>query len=239
MSLGADLWHVQISDAFGQLTEELVFANPGAFLNSWSKQTDVGTGQTFLAFVADNQNLGNSYATGIDLDFSAKTKTSFGVLSSQLTLTHMLREVSQLEKNGPYYSAIGNFAELGTVTFRTQGRLTTTLKTGQWAHTLGVNFKSGYKDQETTVEVLDAAGNVTGTEDIRIKVGFYSTFDWQTQWNPMKNVSINAGVLNLFDRNPPFVVSTSGDNRGHPFGYDDRYYDPRGRTIYANLTYKF
>ncbi|HEX2531008.1 MAG TPA: TonB-dependent receptor [Burkholderiaceae bacterium] len=238
LSLGADLWHVQIRDRFGQLTEQLVFANPGAFPNSWGTQTDVGTGQTYLAFLSDNQNLGKSYSTGIDFDFLAKVRTSFGLLSSQLTLTHMLREVSQLEKNGPYYSAIGNFAELGTVTFRNQGRLATTLKTGNWTNTLGINFKSGYKDQETTVEVLDAAGNVTGTEDIRVKVGYYTTYDWQTQWTN-KNWAVNAGVLNLFDRDPPFVASTGGLNRGHPFGYDDRYYDSRGRTLYANVTYKF
>ena len=31
LSMGADLWHVQIRDAFGQLTEQLVFANPAKF----------------------------------------------------------------------------------------------------------------------------------------------------------------------------------------------------------------
>lgn len=239
MSFGADLWHVQIADSFGQLTEQLVFANPGAFPGSWSKQTDVGTGTTYLAFVADNRNLGNSYTTGLDLDFQGRTKTPFGLLSSQLTLTYMLREESQLEKNGPYYSAIGNFADLGTVTFRTKGRLSTSLKSGDWTNTLAANFQSGYRDQETTVEVLDAAGNVTGTEDIRMEVGNYVTLDWQTVWSPNKKWSVTAGVQNLLDKAPPFVVSTGGSNRGQQFGYDDRYFDSRGRTLYLNASYKF
>lgn len=240
MSFGADLWHVQIANAFGQLTEQLVFANPGSFSKSWSKQTDVGTGQTYLAFVADNQNLGNSYYSGLDLDFSGRTQTSLGLLSSQLTLTYMLREESQLEKNGPYYSAIGNFADLGTVTFRTKGRLATSLKTGSWTHGLAVNFQSGYMDQETTLDVLDAAGNVTGTEDIRMKIGSYATLDWQTVWSPVgKPWSITAGVQNLLNKAPPFSASTGGTNRGQQFGYDDRYYDSRGRTVYLNASYKF
>lgn len=240
MSFGADLWHVKIENSFGQLTEQLVFANPGAFPKSWSKQTDVGTGTTYLAFVADNQNLGNSYSTGLDLDFSGRTKTSFGLLSTQLTMTYMLREESQLEKNGKYFSAVGNFADLGTVTFRTKGRLATSLKSGDWTNTLAANFQSGYKDQETTVEVLDAAGNATGTEDIRIEVDAYATLDWQTVWSPVgKKWSVTAGVLNLLDTEPPFVVSTSGSNRGQQFGYDDRYYDSRGRTVYVNASYKF
>ncbi len=239
VSLGADLWHVAIRDTFGQLTEDLVFATPQDFPDSWTTQTDIGTGTNYLAFLANNANLGKSYATGVDIDISARMKTQFGTLSSQLTATHMLREESQLEKDGSYYSAIGNFAELGEVTFRTQGRWATTLKSDKWAHTLGINFKSGYRDQETDVEVLDAAGNVTGTETIRMKVGYYTTVDWQTQWTPTKSWAITAGVLNLLDKEPPFVPSTSGLNRGHPFGYDDRYYDPRGRTLYVNASYKF
>ncbi len=240
VSLGADLWHVKIENSFGQLTEQLVFANPGAFAKSWSKKANVGTGKTYLAFVADNQNLGNSYATGLDLDFSARTKTSLGLISAQLTLTHMLREESQLEKNGVYYSAIGNFADLGTVTFRNKGRLATSLKSGDWSHTLAANFQSGYADQETTVDVLDAAGNVTGTEDIRIDVDTSYTLDWQTVWSPAgKNWSVTAGVLNLLDTAPPFVISTGGSNRGQQFGYDDRYHDSRGRTLYVNASYKF
>ena len=239
LSLGADLWHVQIRDSFGQLTEQLVFSNPGAFANSWGTKTDVGTGKTYLAFLADNQNLGKSYVTGLDLDFTGRIRTAVGSLSSQLTVSHILREVSQLEKNGPYYSAVGNFADLGTVTFRTQGRLATSLKTGSWTNTLGINFKSGYKDQETLVDVLDAAGNITGTEKIRMNVGYYATADWQTVWNPGKNWSVNGGFLNLFDKEPPFVVSTSGNSRGQQFGYDNRYYDSRGRTVYVNGSYKF
>ena len=239
LTLGADLWHVQIRDSFGQLTEQLVFANPGNFLKSWGVNTDVGTGKTYVAFLADNQNLGKSYATGVDVDVSVRYRSAIGLLTSQLNVTQMLREQVQLQKNGDYYSAIGNFAELGTVTFRTRGQLASTLKTGNWANTLTVNFRSGYQDQKTSVDVLDAAGNVTGQENLRMKVGFFSTLDWQTVWTPRESWALTAGVLNLMDKNPPFVPSTSGSGRGQQFGYDDRYYDSRGRTLYVNGSYRF
>jgi iron complex outermembrane receptor protein len=240
ISLGADLWHVQIRDSFGQLTEQLVFSKPNEFPNSWGTKKDTGTGVTYLAFVADNQNLGKSYATGLDLDFTARTKTSFGQLSSQLTLTHMLREVSQQEKNGDYYSAVGNFDTLGTVTFRTQGRFVTGLKTGDFTNTLALNFKSGYKDLPTDVQPVDAAGAPVGDPvTIRKEVGWTSTWDFQTVWAPTKTWTITGGILNVLDRDPPFVPSTAGANRGQQFGYDDRYYDSRGRTFYVNGSYKF
>jgi iron complex outermembrane receptor protein len=239
LSLGADLWHVSIRDTFGQLTEDVVFADPARYTSSWSSLVDIGTGTNYLAFLANNQNMGKSYATGIDYEVTGRYRSPVGLLTSQLRVSQMLREKSQLQEDGEYYSAIGNFAELGAVTFRTQGIWANTLKTGNWANTLTVNFKSGYRDQETSASVLDAAGNVTGEEMIRKHVGFFSTLDWQTVWTPGKNWSLTAGVLNLMDRSPPFVPSTSGANRGQQFGYDDRYYDARGRTLYVNGSFLF
>lgn len=240
LSIGADLWHVEIRDAFGQFPEQLVFGNPLQFPGSWTSNRDIGTGKTYLAFLATNQNLGKQFSTGIDFDISARARTSIGALNSQFTLTYMIREDQQLLRDGPYFSAIGqNSDDLGAVTFRWQGRWVTTLTTGNWTNTLGMNFKSGYTDATTTVDVLDATGTATGQEDIRLKVPTYFTFDWQTQWSFRKDMTLTMGALNLFDRVPPLSISAGGLNRGQPFGYDDRYYDPRGRTLYANFTYKF
>ena len=238
-SMGADLWHVNIRDSIGQVTEEQVFANPNTFRSLWSSKVDTGTGVNYLAWIAGNENLGRAYSTGLDLDFIGRAKLGAVDLTSQLAMTYMIREVSQLTADGPFYSAIGNHAELGTVTFRWQGRWTNTFTVGNFAHTFQVNFKAGYRDAVTEVEVLDAAGNVTGFEDLRLQAKRHATLDWQTVWTPRKDLSITVGALNLFDTKPPFVISSGGTNRGQQFGFDDRYYDSRGRTFYANASYKF
>ncbi len=240
LSLGADLWHVGIKDAFGQLPEQAVFASPLSFPKSWSKNKDIASGNTYVAFLADNQNLGKSFATGIDVDISAKAKTAIGDLASQLTLTYMVREDQQIEKNGAYFTAIGNNSpDLGVVTFRYQGRWATLLKTGDWNNVLTVNFKSGYKDVEQTVDVLNAAGVKTGTAKVQLEVKSYATLDWQTSWDFRKDMGLSLGVLNLLDQKPPLSLVTSGTNKGQQFGYDNRYYDPRGRSLYGNFTYRF
>jgi iron complex outermembrane receptor protein len=239
LSLGMDLWHVAIKDAFGQLTEQEVFANPVKYSTSWGTKRDTGTGVNYLAFLADNRNLGKSYATGLDFDVAGRAKLGFADLASQLTMTYMIREDQQLSKDGAYYSAIGNFAEIGAVTFRWQGKWTNTFRHGNWAHTFAVNFKSGYKDQATDVDVLDASGNVVGTQNLRLPVDRFATLDWQTSWNAMKNLQLTVGVLNVFDVEPPLSISTGGASRGQQFGYDDRYYDSRGRVAYFNASYKF
>lgn len=239
VSLGADLWHVEIRDSFGQLTEQEVFAHPAQYASSWGSKVDTGTGVNYLAFKADNRNLGNSFSTGIDFDVTGRAPLSFGQLTSNVTMTYMIREVSQLQKDGAYYSAIGNFAELGTVTFRWQGTWRNSLKVGNWNHTLALNFKSGYLDQSATADRLDAAGNVVAVDTIRLPVSRFVSADWQTDWTPIKSLQVTLGVLNIANVKPPLAVSTGGLNRGQQFGFDDRYYDSRGRTLYGNVSYKF
>ncbi len=238
-SVGADLWHVAVRNVFGQMPEESAFSNPLAHASAWRGHYDVATGNTYLAFAARNENLGRLYATGIDVDLSGRTRTGWGALASQLTLTYMVREVSQLQADGAYHSAIGNNAELGTVTFRWQGRWSTTWQAARWTHTLGVNFKAGYKDQAEWAERLDADGQVAGVDWIRLDVPATATVDWQSQWMPHKGWALTFGLLNVFDAPPPLSLAISGANRGQQMGYDDRYFDPRGRTFYANLSVSF
>lgn len=241
LSVGADIWYVKIRDAFGQIAEDEAFANPNAYPGSWGTQTDVGTGRTYLAYNQTNLNLGKQYSTGIDFNILGRLKTDAGDLTTQLLATYMLREDQQLVPDGEYYSAIGNNnPSLGVVTFRWQGRLTTALRTGNWQHALTANFKSGYKDAAAEVELLDEDDNPTGEfETITRRIGTYVSFDWQTQWNVLKQLQLTGGILNIFDRDPPLSLANGGNGKGQMFGYDDRYYDVRGRTLYLNASYKF
>lgn len=235
LSVGADLWWVGIRDAFGQLTEQTVFADPARFPGAWTTAVDVGTGTKYVAWNAGNLNLGKSYSTGVDFDVTAKFKTPVGDLNSQLQATYMARQTYQQEQGGAYFSDLGDNTN-GALLYRWKGAFRNTLKMGPWVHTVAMNFVSGYTDAETTVEVLDSSGNATGVEDIRLKVKPYYTFDWQSQFALNKMLSFTLGVLNIADKKPPLVLTTTG---GQQVGYDGNLYDPRGRTWYGNVSLKF
>ncbi|MEO7243939.1 MAG: TonB-dependent receptor [Rubrivivax sp.] len=241
VTFGADLWFVAIRDVFGQITEDEVFANPLQYPGAWTVFDEVSTGNRYLAFNASNQNLGKSFYSGIDFEASARTDTRFGPWTTHFSATYMLRDKEQLLIGGPYYDPIGNNAELGGVAFRWQGKVTSSLKMGAFTHTLGFNFKSGYRDAAYDAELYAADGTtLTGTfENVRLKVKPYYTFDWQTRWEATRNVSLTAGVLNLLDKDPPLSLADGGLNKGQMFGYDDRYHDPRGRTLYLNASVSF
>ena len=240
LSFGADLWHVQIRDVFGQITEEEVFANPQRYPGAWTTFKELSTGNTYIAFNASNQNLGKAFYTGLDLDATLRLKTGLGDWTTTLAATRMLRDQEQLQTDGAYYGPIGDFGALGVVAFRWQGKLTSSLKQGAFTHTLAANYKSGYRDAAAVVERYDAAGALSGqTETVRLSVKRFYTFDWQTQWAINKTFVATLGVLNLADKAPPLSLAEGGLNKGQMFGYDDRYHDPRGRTVYANLSLKF
>ena len=50
-----------------------------------------------------------------------------------------------------------------------------------------------------------------------------------------KNVDFTAGVKNLFDQKPPY----SNQSTTFQQGFDPRYTDPLGATVFMRLTYKF
>ena len=236
-SLGADYWWISITDAFGQVPETEAFGNPAQYADAWTTSRDVGTGVTYIAYNQSNVNTGKEFYSGVDFNVIGRMETGIGQLSSQLVTTYMLRNELQLLPDGPYYSNIADYStELDTVTFRWAGRLLTSLDIGNWSHTLTLNYQTGYDDILTTVDGIDDEGNLNGeTADVRLDVSDYLTADWQTRWQATDAIDLTVGVLNIFDEDPPLSLTASN----FPIGYDARYYDPRGMTLFGRVSFKF
>ena len=98
---------------------------------------------------------------------------------------------------------------------------------GAWGATLAQNFQKGYHD-------LPPA-SATG-EPLR-RVGAYETYDLQVRYTGIKSLTLRGGIRNLFDRPPPY--SNAGGQTGFQGGYDNVYGDPRGRFVYAGVSYEF
>jgi iron complex outermembrane receptor protein len=52
----------------------------------------------------------------------------------------------------------------------------------------------------------------------------------------LKSFKFTLGAKNLFDKNPPYANYAASANN-FIGGYDLTYGDPRGRFVYANVTY--
>ena len=59
----------------------------------------------------------------------------------------------------------------------------------------------------------------------------------QASYRGWKDLIAAVGIRNLLDRAPPYT--NAGGQNYFQAGYDPTYGDPRGRTYYVSLGYKF
>jgi iron complex outermembrane receptor protein len=237
-TIGADLWWVGVEGVFGEVDQNEAFANVFKYPDRWLAHTDPVTGRKYLAYNRKTSNLGKRFVSGVDLDMSGRAQLPMGRLSSSFKLTYMIRDTFQLIPKGEYYSIIGdNHPAIAQQTFRWKGNFVNTLQHGAWAHTLAVNFQSGYKDINKAVTPLDANGRPSGpNETVRLDVPDQFTFDLQTEYQYSKALKFSLGVINLLDEKPPLSLRTIGS---HMLGFDYRYFNPLGRTVQARASWNF
>ena len=238
-SVGADFWTVLIRNAIGQISEQVVFADPTKYSRYFSTFTDPATGKKLLSVTFPNENLGKSATSGIDFSTTGKLNVGPGKLTSNLIATLLLKSEAQAEKDGVYFSDISNKDQQSAISFRWKGKFINTYDVGAWSNTIVTNFMSGYTDSATSPNITTGVNAGSVKADYRVEVGSYITFDWASTYAFTKAFSLNGGVLNIADKHPPFVFSQGGASRGQEVGWDGRYYDPRGRTFYINGNYKF
>lgn len=242
LSLGLDLWNVQIKNQIDKLPETYPFANPGKYSNLFSTVYDAGQGQNKLATLLPYYNLSDASYRGIDWDNSFKTATPIGALTVNWTGTYMLKADFQVPGSA-VESSVGRFDSKNNVVFRVISRLSASLKqSDMFTHTLAMNYRSGYQDQiatvdDGTVKIVNPDGTLGDYVDMNRKVKSYTTFDWQTRAQINKALAVTVGIKNLFNVDPPFSIRTAGG--GNQIGYDGRYASALGRQIYVTGNYRF
>ncbi|GAA5524085.1 vitamin B12 transporter BtuB [Microbulbifer aestuariivivens] len=238
-----DYWNISMEDQVDSLTEQQIFDNWQQYRELFVAVTNTSTGIDELGIIQADVNIGESEVSGIDYRFEQTAELPFGELALSLAGTYMIEN-----ENSLYGSSMGKFGANDAVTFRNQIRAGVTLSHGDFAHNLGINYRSGYLDQWNSIGLIDNDGNylteiVDGDEeiiyeDVQLEIPSYTTLDIQSQVMLMENqLSLKLGINNLADRQPPRTLRVSG--AGHQLGFDPRYSDAYGRTLYLNAAYTF
>jgi len=105
---------------------------------------------------------------------------------------------------------------------------------GNWTTMLSQIFRSGYKDQ-----VLPGVANGLVTpSNYNPDVKAYSIFNLSATYSGIKNMTLTAGMKNIFNTDPPFAI-TYDSNTGAGSSWEPRVADPRGRSFTFMMNYKF
>ncbi|TWI65494.1 iron complex outermembrane receptor protein [Pseudoduganella lurida] len=239
VSMALDLWQVEIRDQVTDVAESQIFAQWEKYANLYTTKYVASTGRNELAIVYAPVNIGRAESRGIDYDFQHRMNLWGGKLTNRLAGTYLLRSrYTEPGTSDEWTSNLNRYSSNDDVAFRHIIRASSSFETKQFTHTLTAAYRNGYIDKPQTEDdcAVIVAGSPGECYAITLQVPSYTTFDYQVAYRPMANVEITGGILNLFDRDPPFSLRNAGS---HQVGYNPSYSSALGRQFYLSGSYRF
>lgn len=221
LTLSADVWNIHLENAIQSASEQTLFGNFATFQSQFVYDP---TG-TRLLFVANpTTNLGEIRTRGIDVGLRYKLpRNPVGNITLSADGTYVNRFEVQTVPNGTFVDNAGRY-QLDRPVFRWRHNVLLTVARGDWIFNLANRYTSHYIDQNTSVP-----------PQFFNKVRHFSLWTVSASYIANKQVELTAGIKNLLDAEPPFTNQVTTFQTG----YDPRFTDPMGRTVYARATYKF
>ena len=233
LSLSADWWSIRLTQQIGSLQDTDVLANysqpqfASHIIRNASGDLAVDGSQcpnpvTCGYLDLRTQNLGDMNTNGVDLGANYKLRTKgYGVFTFVDNATWVHKYEYQNFAGDVMHQNVGVYSGKAPI-FRWQNTLNVNWNMGKYGAGVVAHYKSGYQDQVTAAHPDH-------------QVPSYTTFDGYGSWMAMEGLTLTAGVRNLFDREPPLSYQTGTFQAG----YDPRFTDPAGRTLYLRATYNF
>jgi iron complex outermembrane receptor protein len=158
-----------------------------------------------------------------------------GLVSTSLGGTKMLSHKEQIRTDTPFVEFVGKWNNT-TIYLPWRFNASMSYQKGPWNMTLSGLYLDSYEDQNRGPTAQGGA-NYTTSEPYTRTVSSYSTLNLIGSYTGIKGLTITGGVINLFDRQPPFSWHNVDSAAGA--GWDPRIADPRGRTFSVSATYSF
>ena len=239
LSFGADYFRIKIDNVIGIPAEEPIFTNipaaeaAGLIVRYAPGSTGCPTQAAGLPCpinygIQTLVNLTELKTEGIDINASYRFPSlPWGRVSVALNGTY-LKKWDQKSIGQDVQHLVGQYAGGVAATVigsgstgafpRWKHTATITSNIGAWQLTLNQLFVGHY---------LDADGERT--------VGTYNVWGFNVAYSGFRNLTLTAGVKNVFDTDPPYTRQA----QAFQVGYDPALTDPTGRFFYASVRYRF
>jgi iron complex outermembrane receptor protein len=234
LSVGLDMYWIKVKDVINSPSAQEVVSGFRAGNPVYANAVHLAPSGDIDSIDVVTVNSGEIKTSGIDVDVRFKMPLAGGKLDLGLFGTY-IKDFNETSPGGSISHKVGTIvdangdpvlgANTGGVILRWKHYFTATYATGAWALTLAQNYSTGY---ETGFRKIDGERNFMAS---------LATYDMQLGYTGIKNLRLNLGVKNLFDKNPPGVfVPVSNQFQA---GYDVTHYDARARYVYMTAGYKF
>jgi len=231
ISVSLDYWNIEKKDQIGVIAADTLLTTP-ALVSRFGSRIKRGADGFILFVETPVDNLGDLKTSGIDVDVRGRLDLgSGGRLNLGWAGTYVAKYDAQKYAGGAFghFVATGGDGSVPPIP-RWQHTASAEWVYGSYSMTLEHVLTSGWTESAASV-----AANI-GVEEAH-KVSDSSRFNLSMTYKGIKNLTARLGVKNLFDKEPPYVASSSFGS--HAAGYAASFTDPRGRFFYGSLSYQF
>ncbi|WP_426174601.1 TonB-dependent receptor domain-containing protein [Massilia sp. TWR1-2-2] len=230
-SANLDVWEVRKENTIDSFTLATLLANYNLFQGNFIRDSAGTLVQIDQRWV----NAGTRITRGVEVGARTNGKVWDGTWSAGIDGSYLLEKKSRATDNTPFgASEVGRFTFTGDLGLKWKHTANVTFKKGVWSAALYNVYRAGYKDQ-----VLPGVANgLVKPSNYNPDVDAYSIFHASVSYTGIKNLTLTAGVKNIFDQDPPFAI-TYDSNTGAGSSWEPRVADPRGRSLNLFANYKF
>ena len=230
ITLSADWWSINRDGTILTLGASDILKNYQLFSNAIIRDS------ANLISAIDSRwlNAGETSTKGIEYNARGDFEVYGGKLVADLNVTQLIEKKSRLLASAPWgKSEIGRFTRASDIGLKWKYSASTSYRKGKWTGRVSQLYRAGYMDY-IAPGVL--AGLVTPA-NWNPKVGEYITYNASLTYRWSKDLTVIAGIKNLFNTEPPFSVAYD-TNTGAGSSWEPRIADPRGRAFTLSVDYK-
>ncbi len=231
ISFNVDWWSVERTGTIQSFGLTTLLANYSLFQDRFTRRGDGTISQVDTRWV----NAGKTSTRGIEFGLRGDMDFAGGKLSGGFDLSYLLEKKSKLLPNAPWGpSEINLFTRSSDIGLRWKHTAFVSFRKGNWTGLINQLYRGSYTDY-----VLPGVANGTVVpKNGKPKVDAYDIFGASVTYRGFKDITVTAGIKNLFNTDPPFSV-TYDTNTGAGSSWEPRIADPRGRSYTLRVDYKF
>ena len=232
-SATVDWWDIKREGTIQSFGLSTILANYTLFPQNFIRDASGNIVQIDTRWV----NAGETRTKGLEVGLRGNLNAMGAKFSAGMDISYQLEKKSRLLASSPFgASEVGVFTRSSDLGIRWKHTAFISYQRGDWISTLTNVYRGGYAGYVPPGVGTGTNQFIPAAWDPLVKP--YSIYHLTASYKGIKNLTLTAGVKNLFDKDPPFANSYD-TNTGSGSSWEPRVADPRGRSFLVGAEYKF
>jgi iron complex outermembrane receptor protein len=231
ISASIDWWDVERTGTIQSFGATDMLRNYDAFKDRIYRRAD----GTIAAIDTRWVNAGKTSTKGIEVGLKGDMDLGRGKITASFDLSYLTEKKTKILPNAPWgANEINRFTRSSDIGLEWKHTASLGYRRGNWSVLVNNLYRNAYTDAVLPGVV---AGRVRPPA-WEPRVQAYSIYGLSATYRGIKNITVIAGVKNIFNDDPPFSA-VYDTNTGAGSSWEPRIADPRGRSYTLRVDYKF